>query len=96
MSDKRIKIAEMHPHSLAQSLLKGHTIGSLRDQGDLDNAKYHAGVTLRVIKELMEDAEWTKEELIEYIDNNIKGLDKFELRNEQGGTGDNESTGEGA
>ena len=74
----KIKIAELHEHSLAQNLIHAHNGGAgFRDEADLNNDKHHAKVTLLTIKTLIQDGEWTKEELLKYVNSNIEGLELF-------------------
>ena len=77
----KIKIKNAIEHSFAQNLIHAHNGGSgFRSQADIDNDKYHAKVTLLSIKNLIENAEWTKEELLEYVNSNIEGLELFNAK----------------
>lgn len=77
----KIKITELQEHSLAQKLIHQHNIGgNFRDAADVENAKYHAMVTLSTIRSFIEDGEWTKEELLEYVNSSIEGLKLFNAK----------------
>lgn len=77
MKDK-IKLTNCHEHSLASNLIKvAHNVGGFRDSDDIDNAKFHAKVTLLTIKNLIEKNEWTKEELLIFVETNLEGVDLF-------------------
>jgi hypothetical protein len=79
--EKKINIAESHPHSLTNNLLhEVHNIGGFRDKGDFEIAKHHVYGTLLTIKDLLENCEWTKEELLEFINSNIDGLELFKVK----------------
>jgi len=77
----KIKITEQHEHGYAQSLLRNHNGGSgWRGVVDLNNDKRHARITLLSIKELLKKCEWTKEELLTYINSNLEGLELFNAK----------------
>ena len=79
--DDKIKIEELHPHALAQTLLHQHNGGSgFRDESDINNDKFHVRVTLETIKDLLENANWTKEELLKYVNSNIEGIELFKAK----------------
>lgn len=53
-------------------LIEQHTIGNLRDEGDLDNAKYHAEQTVNFVEDLLLNIDGTIEEKL----NNLISDDK--------------------
>ena len=62
-----VKISECSDRAGALFLIEQHTIGNLRDEADLDNAKYHAQQTANFIEDLLLNIDGTIEEKIEFI-----------------------------
>jgi hypothetical protein len=71
------KIDEYSEKAGALFLIEQHTIGNLRDEADLDNAKYHAQQTIGFIEDLLLNIDGTIEEKIQFISKIKEELPKF-------------------
>ena len=60
-------ISEFSCRAGALYLIEQHTIGSLRDEVDLDNVKHHAHQTICFMEALLLNINGTIEEKIEFI-----------------------------
>jgi len=74
------KISEYSDKAGALFLIEQHSIGSLRDESDLDNAKYHAVQTISFIVDLLININGTIEEKIEFILKIKEEISKFHGR----------------
>lgn len=73
-------IKDIHPHSLANFfLVKVFGDAGFRDERELNQAKYYTKVTLENFKDVLENFEGSKEELVSFIDTNIEGLELFKI-----------------
>jgi hypothetical protein len=71
------KIEEYSEKAGALFLIKQHTIGNLRSEEDLDNAKYHAEQTVSFIEDLLLNIDGTIEEKIQFISKIKEEIPKF-------------------
>ena len=72
------KIEEYSEKACALFLIEQHTIGSnLRDEADLDNAKYHAQQTIDFIEDLLLNIDGTIEEKIQFLSKIKEEIPKF-------------------
>lgn len=71
------RIDEYSEKACALFLIEQHTIGSLRDESDLDNAKYHANETINFIEDLLLNIDGTIEEKIKFISKIKEEIPKF-------------------
>lgn len=69
-------IKEYHENSGALFLIQEHG-GSFRDEADLNNAKYHALLTITFIEDLLLNIEGTIEEKIDFIKKMKEEIPKF-------------------
>jgi len=77
----RKNLKDLHEHCLVNSLIhQNHKIGDFRDSDDFETTKYHSSVTLLIIKDLIERYDWTREELLDYINSNLEGLKFFKAK----------------
>lgn len=58
-------------------LIEQHTIGSLRDEADLNNAKYHAEQTVNFVEDLLLNIDGTIEEKIQFLSKIKEEIPKF-------------------
>ena len=72
-----IKITETYLQTVAKELLLSHVIGGLRDNDDLDIAKYHANATLTFIEEVLKNTSGTKQQKIDLIEKLKLEIPKF-------------------
>ena len=70
-------IDEYHPNIAGQFLIQQHTIGTLRSETDLDNAKYHSIQTLDFIEDFLININGTNEEKINFISKIKEEIPKF-------------------
>jgi hypothetical protein len=71
------KISEYSDRAGALFLIEQHTIGNLRDEADLNNAKHHAQQTVNFIEDLLLNIDGTIEEKIEFISKIKEEIPKF-------------------
>lgn len=71
------KISEYNETSGALFLIEQHTIGNLRDESDLDNAKYHAQQTVNFIEDFLLNIEGTIEEKMLFLSKIKEEIPKF-------------------
>jgi hypothetical protein len=71
------KINECNEKSGALFLIEQHTIGNLRNESDLDNAKYHAKQTVNFIEDLLLNIDGNIEEKINFISKIKEEIPKF-------------------
>jgi len=71
------KIEEYTEKGGAYFLISQHTIGNLRDEADLDNAKYHAIQTINFIEDFLSNIEGTLEEKIQFLSKIKEEIPKF-------------------
>ena len=71
------KIEEYSEKAGALFLIEQHTIGNLRDEADLDNAKYHAQQTIGFIEDLLLNIDGTIEEKIQFLSKIKEEIPKF-------------------
>lgn len=62
-------------------LIEHHTIGNLRDEADLNNAKYHAFQTVNFIEDLLLNIDGTIEEKIKFLSKIKEEIPKFYGKN---------------
>jgi len=74
------KIDEYSEKTGALFLIEQHTIGNLRDESDLDNAKYHAQQTIGFIEDLLLNIDGTIEEKVEFLSKIKEEIPKFHGR----------------
>lgn len=74
------KIDEYSEKAGALFLIEQHTIGSLRDEADLDNAKYHAHQTVSFIEDLLLNIDGTIEQKVEFLTKIKEEIPKFHGR----------------
>lgn len=70
-------ISEYNETSIAKQIIDLHVIGSLRDEADLDNAKYHANTTIGVIENLFKEIEGSVEDKLSFIEKVKNEIPKF-------------------
>jgi len=70
-------INEYNEKAGALFLIEQHTIGSLRDEADLNNAKYHAEQTVNFVEDLLLNIDGTIEEKIQFLSKIKEEIPKF-------------------
>jgi len=73
-------IKEYGAPNSALFLIKQHTIGSLRDEADLTNAKYHALESINFTIYIFQNIEGTIEEKIQFLLKTKEEIPKFHGR----------------
>ena len=70
-------IKEYRAPNSALFLIEQHTIGSLRDEADLTNAKYHALKTINFTIDLLKNIDGTIEDKIDFLLKTKDEIPKF-------------------
>lgn len=70
-------INEYNETMVARNLIHNHTIGGLRDNTDLDNAKYHAKISIGFVNDILTNIKGTSEDKIKFLDKLSKEIPKF-------------------
>ena len=73
-------IKEYGAPNSALFLIEQHTIGSLRDEGDLRNAQFHALETVNFTIDILQNIEGTIEEKIHFLLKTKEEIPKFHGR----------------
>ena len=74
------KVIEYSDKVGALFLIEQHSIGILRDEADLNNAKYHALQTIYFVEDFLSNIDGTNEEKIELILRIKQEIPKFHER----------------
>jgi hypothetical protein len=73
-------ITELNAGAVAKLLIDNHTIGGLRDEGDLRNSQYHAGKSLAFVRDIIFGFKGTKKQKLEFIEKIFIDLEKFKVK----------------
>ena len=68
-------ISEYSDEGATNFLIDEHTVGSIRDESDLNTNIYHCRVTLGFVKDILSNIEGTNEEKTEFINKVINNMD---------------------
>jgi hypothetical protein len=85
--EEKKHINEFSERAAARFLIEEHTIGDLRDKGDLINSQYHAQVSVNFAHDILKNLLGTTEEKITFFENTYIEIPKF-----YGTQRDNENT----
>jgi hypothetical protein len=72
-------ISDYHENHIAQMLFKNHIVGDLRSVEDFENAKFHIGVTLSFVDDMLR-IEGTNEEKLAFLEKLSADIEKFKVR----------------
>lgn len=62
---------------LAQFLIHEHSFGTLRDEADLNNAKFHTTQSITLVLDFIKNIVGSNEDKIEYLEKELNEIEKF-------------------
>ncbi len=71
------KLTDLDPNVLSSNLLQWHTIGSIRDDSDLQTILYHGAKSIDFAVAVLRDYKGTNKEKIEHLGKALEDLGKF-------------------
>jgi len=74
---KKKHIKDFSERAAARFLIEQHTIGDLRDEGDLINSQYHADTTINFVVDILQNLSGTLNEKINFLNNIKNEIPKF-------------------
>jgi len=74
------KLTELDAHVISSNLLQMHTIGSIRDDGDLQTILYHGVKTIRFAQAILKDYTGSNKEKLAHLEKTLEDLGKFHVK----------------
>jgi hypothetical protein len=73
------KLTDLDSNVLSSNLLQWHTIGSLRNEGDLSLTLYHGSQTIKFAQTILRDYKGTNKEKVAHLEKALEDLLLFHV-----------------
>lgn len=80
--EKNKNILEFIEYNANVFLINSHTIGSLRDESDLEIAKYHTSMTINFTLDFLKNIDGSIESKIEFLEKMVTNIKNFKIKND--------------